>query len=313
MDPNIDEIDKMNKMLLQNQYLLMNQIDMLYKINNMNNMSNMNMGNINMGNMNMNNMNMGNMNMNNMYMHNMNMGNINMGNMNMNNMNMGNMNNMNNMNNQYIPNMGNNNINLIFKCANQPSMTLQAKLDEKLSSIVKKYKVLICDNSDNKEFYYCNKKLCLDLTVAENGFTNNCQIEVKIIENDKELVKKQKENIFNELKKGINIIGKCGNKSCRFEKQDVISFIEGKQFEVIKNYYSVLCPHCTSIIIPKKIAFYQCSFIISGKKVSGDYVVPFSLNNIIESKDGNFFYLFDPEYDKSTTYVELNCQILNKY
>ena len=283
MDPNIDEIDKMNKMLLQNQYLLMNQIDMLYKINNMNNMSNMNMGNINMGNMNMNNMNMGNMN------------------------------NMNNMNNQYIPNMGNNNINLIFKCANQPSMTLQAKLDEKLSSVVKKYKVLICDNSDNKEFYYCNKKLCLDLTVAENGFTNNCEIEVKTIEYEKELVKKKKENIFNELKKGINIIGKCGNKSCRFEKQDVISFIEGKQFEVIKNYYSVLCPHCTSIIIPKKIAFYQCSFIISGKKVSGDYVVPFSLNNIIESKDENFFYLFDPEYDKSTTYVELNCQILNKY
>ena len=306
MDPNIDDIDKMNKMLLQNQYLLMNQIDMLYKINNMNNLNNMNMGNINM-----NNMNMGNMNMNNMYMNNMNMGNINMGNMNMNYMNMGN---MNNMNNQYMPNMGNNNnINLIFKCANQPSMTLQAKLDEKLSSVVKKYKVLICDNSDNKEFYYCNKKLCLDLTVAENGFTNNCEIEVKTIENDKELVKKKKENIFNELKKGINIIGKCGNKSCRFEKQDVISFIEGKQFEVIKNYYSVLCPHCTSIIIPKKIAFYQCSFIISGKKVSGDYVVPFSLNNIIESKDENFFYLFDPEYDKSTTYVELNCQILNKY
>ena len=299
MDPNLDDIDKMNKMLLQNQYLLMNQIDMLYKINNMN-MGNMNMGNMNMGNMNMGNMNMGNMNM----------GNINMGNMNMNNVNMGN---MNNMNNQFMPNIGNNNINLIFKCANQASLTIQAKLDEKLSSVVKKYKVLICDNSDNKEFYYCNKKLCLDLTVAENGFTNNCEIEVKTIENDKELVKKKKENNFNELKKGINIIGKCGNKSCRFQGQDVISFIEEKQFEVIKNYYSVLCPHCNSIIIPKKIAFYQCSFTISGKKVSGDYVVPFSLNNIIESKDGNFFYLFDPEYDKSTTYVELNCQILNKY
>ena len=290
MDPNIDDIDKMNKMLLQNQYILMNQIDMLYKINNMNSMGNMNMGNMNMNNMNMNNMNMGNMNMNNM-----------------------NLGNMNNMNNQYMQNMANNNINLIFKCANQPSLTVQVKLDEKLSSVVKKYKVLICDNSDNKEFYYSNKKLCLDLTVAENGFTNNCEIEVKTIENDKELVKKKKENNFNELKKGINIIGKCGNKSCRSQGQDVISFIEEKQFEVIKNYYSVLCPHCTSIIIPKKIAFYQCSFIISGKKVSGDYVVPFSLNNIIESKDGNFFYLFDPEYDKNTTYVELNCQILNKY
>ena len=290
MDPNIDDIDKMNKMLLQNQYILMNQIDMLYKINNMNSMGNMNMGNMNMNNMNMNNMNMGNMNMNNM-----------------------NMGNMNNMNNQYMQNMANNNINLIFKCANQPSLTVQVKLDEKLSSVVKKYKVLICDNSDNKEFYYSNKKLCLDLTVAENGFTNNGEIEVKTIEHDKELVKKKKENNFNELKKGINIIGKCGNKSCRSQGQDVISFIEEKQFEVIKNYYSVLCPHCTSIIIPKKIAFYQCSFIISGKKVSGDYVVPFSLNNIIESKDGNFFYLFDPEYDKNTTYVELNCQILNKY
>lgn len=288
--PNINDINNMNKILIQNQYLLMNQLGILYKINNMNNMNNINM--------------------NNMDMNYMNMGNMNMGNMNMNNMNMGN---MNNMNIQYMPNMVNNNINLIFKCANQPSLTLQAKLDEKLSSIVKKYKVLIRDNSDNKEFYYCNKKLCLDLTVAENGFTNNCEIEVKTIENDKELIKKKKENNFNELKKGINIIGKCGNKSCRFHKQVVISFIEGKQFEVIKNFYSVLCPHCTSIIIPKKIAFYQCSFIISGKKVSGDYVVPFSLNNIIESKDGNFFYLFDPEYDKSTTYVELNCQILNKY
>ena len=44
-----------------------------------------------------------------------------------------------------------------------------------------------------------------------------------------------------------------------------------------------------------------------------DSIVPFYLNSIIEAKDNDYFYLFDAEHDKNTTYVEIKCQILNRY
>ena len=233
--------------------------------------------------------------------------------------------NMNNFNN--IPN----GINITFKSPNQQPLTINTNYDEKLSSVVSKYKILINDSANNKDYYCCNKRIFLDLTVGEQGLTNYCEIEVREKntnennntnqnnnnsnsdnndeENYKGLFKKEKNNTFNDLKSGINILGKCCNKNCRFKDQQVISKCNEDKFEFVSNLYNVVCPHCSYIIIPRKIAFYQCRFIISGKKVTGDNVVPFSLNNIIEINDNKYFYLFDPENDKSTTYVEILCQV----
>ena len=240
-------------------------------------------------------------------------------NMNMNMMN----NNMNNFNN--VPN----GINIIFKSQNQQSLTINANYDDKISSVVSKYKVLINDSSNNKDYYFSNKRIALDLTVGEQGLINNCEIEVRQKNNSennnnsnimnkgeekfKNLFKKKKNNYFNDLKSGINIIGKCSNKKCNFKDQQVISNCEQDKFEFVSNLYNVVCPHCSSIIIPRKIAFYQCSFIISGKKVVGDKVVPFSFIDIIEINNKNNFYLFEPENDKETTYIEIICQVFNKF
>ena len=166
-----------------------------------------------------------------------------------------------------------------------------------------------------------------DYSTCELGIANNNEIEVggKNNNNDnfndlniekenfKYLIKKEKDNSLNDLKKGINILGKCSNKKCRFKDQQVISNCNKNKFEFISNLYNVLCPHCSCLITSKKIAFYQCSFIISGKKLSGKIVVPFSFNNIIEINDTHYFYLFDPENDKDNTYIEILCQVFDNF
>lgn len=282
-NPNMNDINAMNQMILNNQLMIMNQLNYL------NNMNNQLMQNMNMNNM-VNNMN-------NPLMQNWNMDMMNP-----------NVNNFNNMPNR---------INIIFKSEDQESLTINANYDDKISSVISKYKILINDGSNNKDYYFLNKRISPDLTIGEQGLTNNCEIEVRkknINENNnKDLFKKEKNHHYKDLKSGINIIGKCCNKKCRLKDQQVISNWDKKEFEFVSNLYNVLCPHCSSIIIPKKIAFYQCSFIISGKKVDGDKVVPFSFNNIIEINNKNNFYLFEPENNKDTTYVEILCQVFKTF
>ena len=134
------------------------------------------------------------------------------------------LNNVNQMNYQFIQEMmGNNNnnnnneITIKFESLNKIVLSLQVKYDEKISSIIKKYKQLENDLSNNKEYYFENKKINMDLTAAEQGLKNNCII--KVVESKKEmkdddekmLIKKTIDNSFN-LRNGINILGKCNNK-----------------------------------------------------------------------------------------------------
>ena len=130
---------------------------------------------------------------------------------------------VNQMNYQFIQEMmGNNNINnnneitVKFESLNKIVLSLQVKYDEKISSIIKKYKQLMCDSSNNKEYYFENKKINVDLTASEQGLKNNCIIkEVEINkemedEEEKKLIKKKNDSSFN-LRNGINILGKCSN------------------------------------------------------------------------------------------------------
>ena len=183
----------------------------------MNNMGNMGMNNNNMGNMGMNNNGFGmnnNNGMNNMGMNNngfgMNMNNGN--NQNFNNMMMNNMNNMNNMNMnmndmsqammqnmqanqmQNIPQMNNQssfnsqNINVYFRAGGEQNqqpqpgdqdgrIQIQATLDEKVSSIIDKYRNKTGDKEE-KKFVFNAKSLNQTLNAAEAGLMNNSTIFV---------------------------------------------------------------------------------------------------------------------------------------
>ena len=211
---------------------------------------------------------------------------------------------VNQMNYQFIQEMmGNNNINnnneitVKFESLNKIVLSLQVKYDEKISSIIKKYKQLENDLSNNKEYYFENKKINMDLTAAEQGLKNNCII--KVVESKKEmkdddekmLIKKTIDNSFN-LRNGINILGKCNNKNCKYKGKEVTSYYNGEKFELVSNLYNVMCPYCSCIIIPKKIIFYKCNFIISGKKLDGEFVVPFALERI-DINDNNYYYAFN--------------------
>lgn len=125
---------------------------------------------------------------------------------------MGNNNNNVNINN----NVNNNEIKIKFESMKKIVLSLQVKYGEKISSIIKKYKQLMCDSSNNKEYYFENKKINVDLTASEQGLKNNCIIkEVEINkemedEEEKKLIKKKNDSSFN-LRNGINILGKCSN------------------------------------------------------------------------------------------------------
>ena len=235
------------------------------------------------------------------------------------------LNNFNQMNYQIIQGMmGNNNINvnnneitIKFESLNKIVLSLQVKYDEKISSIIKKYKQLVYDLSNNKEYYFENKKINMDLTAAEQGLKNNCII--KVVESKKEmkdadeemLIKKKIDNSF-KLRNGINILGKCNNKNCEYKGKEVTSYYNGEKFELVSNLYNIMCPYCSCIIIPKKIIFYKCNFIISGKKLDGEFVVPFALERI-DINDNNYYYIFNPNSNNNNTYIELICQILIRY
>ena len=163
-----------------------------------------------------------------------------------------------------------------------------------------------------------------DYTVDEQALSINCEIEEKEKSNSNgnnnyrgeenfRLIKKEKDNSLNGLKSGINILGKCSNKRCRFKDQQVISNCGENKFEFVSNLYRVLCPYCSCIMTSKKIVFYQCSFTISGQKLLGKIVAPFSFNDVVEIKDNHYFYLFDPENDNDTTYIEILCQVFDKF
>ena len=236
------------------------------------------------------------------------------------------LNNVNQMNYQFIQGMieNNNNVNnynkeitIKFESLNKIVLSLQVKYDEKISSIIKKYKQLVYDLSNNKEYYFENKKINMDLTAAEQGLKNNCIIKVvessKQMEDDDEtmLIKKKRDSSFN-LRNGINILGKCSNKKCEYKGKEVTSYYNGEKFELVSNLYNIMCPYCSCIIIPKKIIFYNCNFIISGKKLDGEFVVPFALERI-DINDNNYYYVFNPNSNNNNTYIELICQILIRY
>ncbi len=178
----------------------MNNMDMNQMQQLMNNMGMNNMGNMDMNQMQqlMNQMGMNNMTntqmMNNpqmqMLMNQMQMG-----------MGMGNMNNaaqmmtnlQNNMANNMVNNNDNNNqdnqnnvggISVIFRVsgaqgqAQIPPVMIQCLSNEKVSEVIKKYRIKSGDNEETKKFIFNAKNLSPSLTVAEAGLTDNANIFV---------------------------------------------------------------------------------------------------------------------------------------
>ena len=110
----------------------------------------------------------------------MNMMNMNMGLLNMNN-NMNPM--MNNMENNMELNQQKpqNIINIIFKKSTIEGLKncpIQCQFDEKISDIIKKYKIIYNDNEEHLKFIYNARILNPSLTVAEAGLIGNSSIAI---------------------------------------------------------------------------------------------------------------------------------------
>ena len=61
---------------------------------------------------------------------------------------------------------------------NRPPITIQCLGDEKVSDIIKKYRIKADDKDESKKFIFNAKALNVTLTVAEAGLTNNANVFV---------------------------------------------------------------------------------------------------------------------------------------
>ena len=100
--------------------------------------------------------------------------------------NMGNVGNNNDNNNQNNQDNQNNSggISVIFRVsgaqgqAQIPPVMIQCLSNEKVSEVIKKYRIKSGDNEETKKFIFNAKNLAPSLTVAEAGLTNNANIFV---------------------------------------------------------------------------------------------------------------------------------------
>ena len=102
--------------------------------------------------------------------------------------NMGNVGNNNDNNNQNNQDNQNNSggISVIFRVsgtqgqgqAQIPPVMIQCLSNEKVSEVIKKYRIKSGDNDETKKFIFNAKNLAPSLTVAEAGLTNNANIFV---------------------------------------------------------------------------------------------------------------------------------------
>ena len=65
-----------------------------------------------------------------------------------------------------------------FICGNRRRVNIQCFEDEKVSSVIDKFRNKLDDRNNNKLFIYNTKKLNTSLTCSEVGFYDNCDIIV---------------------------------------------------------------------------------------------------------------------------------------
>ena len=69
-------------------------------------------------------------------------------------------------------------INVKLRIADNKQYTIQIEPEDKVSELIKKYRIISCDNDLTKRFIFNAKLLNYDLTIAEAGLSNNSSIFV---------------------------------------------------------------------------------------------------------------------------------------
>jgi hypothetical protein len=199
--------------------------------------------------------------------------------------------------------------------------------EEKVSDVIQRYRVKFCDNEPTKKFIFNAKALNRNLTVAEVGLTNHCDIFVVSTKGikgaggiplmftdlsknkTKEIGLSKKAPSYRKVTKGINIFGICNFKKCKAYKKEVVVRIKKKKLDLIKERDELFCPECEAVIIPKTIGFYLCKFVIYGKKVENKIEEDFR-NEEDEANNKDSLKYFDPELNGEVTVTELIFEVL---
>jgi len=238
----------------------------------------------------------------------------------------------NQMKNDELPKQQSCGINLKFRLSGgyivgiSAGIEIQCLSDEKVSDVIQRYRTKSNDRDPTKKFIFNAKALNCDLTVAEAGLTNNGNIFVVSTKGIKgagcamlftDLSKNKTKEIgfsknapsYRRATKGINIFGICNCKKCKAYKKEVVVPIKKKKLDLIKERDELFCPECEATIIPKTVGFYLCKFIIYGKKLVDDKVVPFENEEDEANKKDKLKY-FDPELNGEIMVTELIFEVL---
>lgn len=212
---------------------------------------------------------------------------------------------------------------------NRATTAIQCYNDEKVSEIIKRYRILTGDIDESKNFIFNGKNLNPMLTVGEAGINHNGNIFVVQTKGVKgggcpmlfsDVSKNKTKEIgfsknapsYRKACKGINIFGICHCKKCIAYKKEVVVKIKEKKFDLINEKDKLFCPECESIIIPKTVGFYLCKFGIYGKKIVGDNIERFD-NDIDEANNKKSLKYFDPELNGETMVSELIFEVIEYF
>ena len=103
------------------------------------------------------------------------------------------------------------------------------------------------------------------------------------------------------ISKGLNIFGKCSNKKCKvFEKEVAHNAGINKKFDFNEEIEKIKCPICSHNFLPITMGFYQCEYLIKGKKFKDGKYETVDING--KETNGDDFEYFDPYKSKTATW-----------
>ena len=137
------------------------------------------------------------------------------------------------------------------------------------------------------------EKLDFDLPLRGGGGPFIEFADIDKISKTKKLKFSKNAKKWRKISQGLNIFGKCINKKCLAYDNEVV-FIAGinVKFDINLRSKEIKCPICSKNFIPSTIGFWKCEYQIKGDKLKdGDYI---SVNINGKETKGNDFEYYDP-------------------
>jgi hypothetical protein len=217
-----------------------------------------------------------------------------------------------------------------FKENGSHSIAIICSFNEKVSNVIKKYRIKSGDYDTTEKFIFDARNLNQSLTVYEAGLQNHSKIFVASTMETKggggygiyfsdvnknktrEITCSKKAPSYRAVTKGINIFGICNFKKCEAYKKEVVVMINKKKFDLINERNELFCPECGSPIIPKTVGFYLCKFKIYGKKIN-DGKEEYFENKIDEANNKNSVKYFDPDLNGEVMITQLIFEVIEYF